>query len=133
MMIVRLRRTFVFLAALFVAVCLVPSPADAAVARHRATRTHACEAPCFSLQWHISLSSSRSLSRHPSDDIVDDFDDRDTRTDPTSTAVADDDATSSTDSPVTLPWVRAHRAPAPHAARLVVCRKLAAPRPPPSL
>jgi hypothetical protein len=133
MILVRLRRTVVFVTALLVAACLVPSPADAAVGRHRAKRTHACEAPCLSSKWHNSLSSARSTERHPSDDIVDDFDDRDTRTDPTSSAVADDDATPATDSAVTLPWVRAHRAPDPHAARLVVCRRLAAPRPPPSL
>src|SRR5262245_9635136 len=133
MLFVRLHRTFVVLAALCVAACLVPSSADAAVGRHRAKRAHACEAPCLSSKWHSSLSSPRLTHRHPSDDIVDDFDDRDTRTDPTSTAVADDDATSSSDSTITLPWVRARRAPVPHVARLIVWRKLAAPRPPPSL
>jgi hypothetical protein len=133
MMFVRLRRTFAILAALCVAACLVPSAANAAVGRHRAKRAHACEAPCLSSKWHSSLSSPRSTHRHPSDDIVDFFDDRDTQPDPTSTAVANDDATSSSDSTITLPWVRARRAAVPHVARLIVWRKLAAPRPPPSL
>jgi hypothetical protein len=132
MVLVRLRRTIVLLAALCVAACLVPSWADAAVGRHRVKRAHACEAPCLSSKWHSSLSSPRSTQRHPSDDIVDDFDDRDTGADPTSTAVADDDATSS-DSTIALPWVTARRTAAPFAARLIVWRKLAAPRPPPSI
>jgi len=133
MMFVRLRRTIVLLASLCVAACLVPSWADAAVGRHRAKRARACEAPCLSSKWHSSLSSPRSTVRHPSDDIVDDFDDRDTGADPTSTAVADDDATASSDSTITHPWVRARRTAAPHAARLIIWRKLAAPRPPPSI
>jgi hypothetical protein len=133
MMLVRLRRTIVLLAALCVAACLVPSWADAAVGRHRAKRAHACQAPCLSSKWHSSLSSPRSTHRHPSDDIVDDFDDRDTGADPTSTVIADDDATSSSESTIAQPWVRARRTAVPHAARLIVWRKLAAPRPPPSL
>jgi len=134
MMFVRLRRTFVLLATLCVAVCLLPSSANAAVGRHRAKRAHACEAPCLSSKWHSNLSSPRSTHRHPSDDVVvDDFEDRDTGTDPTSTVVADDYATSSSDSTITLPRVRARRTAAPPAARLIVWRNLAAPRPPPSL
>jgi membrane-bound lytic murein transglycosylase B len=133
MVVVRLRRTFAVLAAFVVAACLAPSPADAAVKRHRAKRAvHACQAVCFS-QWHNSLSSRHTTNENPSDDVVDFFDDRDTRTDPTPTAIADDEATSSSDNTITLPWVRARRTAAPHVARLVVWRKLAAPRPPPSI
>jgi hypothetical protein len=133
MVVVRLRRTFVFLAALFVAACLVPAQADAGVVHHRVKRAHhRCEIPCFSWKWHNSLSSPHSTNENPSDDVVDFFDDRDTRTDPTSTAVADD-PTPTTESAITFPRVRAHRAADPQAARLIVFRRLAAPRPPPFL
>src|SRR5215813_13238060 len=103
MSLVRVRRTVVLLAALVVAACLLPSQAEAGLRRHRVTHARACAAPCLSLKWHNSLSAPHSTNDNPSDDAADYFDDRDTRTDPTSSPALDDDATSSSDSAVTLP------------------------------
>jgi hypothetical protein len=132
-MILVLRRTFVLLAALVVAACLVPSQADAGARRHRVKPAQTCAALCWSLKWHNSLSAPHSTNDNPSDDAADYFDDRDTRTDRTSSPALDDDSTSSSDSAVTLPWVNARRTADPHAVRSIVFRELAAPRPPPSL
>ena len=132
MMLVRLRRTFVLLAVLVVAACLLPSQADAGPRRHRVKHARTCAAPCLSLKWHNSLHAPHSTNDNPSDDAADYFDDRDTRTDPSSSPALDDDATSSSDSAVTLPWVNARRAAYPYAVRSIVFRELAAPRPPPS-
>jgi len=129
---VRLRRTLVLLAALVVAACLMPSQADAGARRHRVKRPHACAALCFSLNWHNSLSAPHSINENPSDDAADYFDDRDTRTDPTSSPALDDDATSASDRAVTLPWVNTRRTAEPHAVRSIVFLRIAAPRPPPS-
>jgi hypothetical protein len=133
MILMRLRRAFVLLAALLAAVCVVPSRADAGPRHHHAKHTRTCVAPRLSSSWHNSLGTPHSTNDNPSDDAADYFDDRDTRTDPTSPAALDDDATSSSESAITLPWVRARRTADPYAARLVVFRRLAAPRPPPSL
>jgi hypothetical protein len=84
------------------------------------------------LKWHDSLSAPHSTNDNPSDDVADYFDDRDTRTDPTSSPALDDDATSSSDSAITLPWVNARRAADPDAVRLIIFHELTAPRPPPS-
>jgi len=133
MILVRLRRTFVMLAALVVAACLAPSQADAGARHHRVKHARTCATLCFSLKWHNSLSAPQSTNDNPSDDAADYFDDRDTRTDPTSSPALDDEATSSSDSAVTLPRVIERRAADPHAVRSIVFRELAAPRPPPSL
>jgi len=137
MILVGLRRVTVVLAVLFVAAWLAPARADAGVARHHDKRARAClrsPTQCLALKWHNRLSNPRRSHRPGSDDAVDDFDDRDTQTDPGPDAAAvDNDGASLSDPEPPLPWVCARRAADPRAERLIVWRRLAAPRPPPSL
>jgi len=135
MILVRVCRTPLVMAVLFLAVWLVPSRVDA-VSHHRSTRPRVCERVlnhCLVLKWHNQINRLRH-TRHPdSDDAFEDFDDRDTRTDPTSNDTLEDEAASSADSDTTPPWTQAQGADEPRPAPLSVWRKLAAPRPPPSL
>jgi hypothetical protein len=132
---VRLRRTAVLVVVL-TAVWLLPSPDDAAAVQHHhkvhnssfAPAPDGClaEAPhrCFAAQTHI---------RNPdSNDALDDVDDRDLGSDPKPTPSVDGDIAVS-DRDTAPPWLHAGRAADPRATSLIVWRKLAAPRPPPSL
>lgn len=130
----RLRRAALIIAVLVVGAGLLPSRAEAAVPRRHAVHTKLCErAPsrCLALTQHERLSPVPRV-RPDSDEAVVDLDDWDFGTDPTSNA-SPADHTTVTDPDRTPPWARARRTINPLAARLIVWRKLAAPRPPPSL
>jgi len=136
MIFVRCRRALVVVAMLFVAAWLVPASADAAVSRHHSKRPRICQGSpnfCLAWKWHNRLSAPHRTHRPGSDDVFDDFDDRDTGTDPMADASTDNDTTSASDAAAAPPWVIARRTADPCAALLIVFRKLVAPRPPPSI
>lgn len=118
MMSVRLRRTAVVVAVL-VAAWLLPALSDAAP-RHRTPHAHQCKGTL-----------DRAWSSN-ADNALDDVDDPDLGADRAPRASADRSTTVS--NPDSAPsWPRVTRAADPRAARLIVWRKLDAPRPPPSL
>jgi hypothetical protein len=134
MMPVRLPRTAVLVACL-VAVWLVPAPANAAAKHHRTPPKHSCARTpdrCLAGTWHERLGAQAHTRNPSSNDALDDVDDRDLGSDPASAVSVDGDAAAS-HSGAELTWIYASRAADPLAARLIVWRKLAAPRPPPSL
>ena len=133
MMPVRLRRTAVVVAVL-VAAWLLPALADAAP-RHRATHAHQCEGTphrCLIGTWHERVTALRHARNPDSNDALDDLDDWDLGTDPAPKTFVDADIAIS--NPDRAPsWLRVTRAADPRAARLIVWRKLDAPRPPPAI
>lgn len=112
---VRLLRTVV-LVAVFAAVWLLPTAADAAP-DHRSTHAQ-CD-----------RTHTRNLD---SNDALDDADDRDLGSDPAPTASIDGSAAVSNPD-ATPPWIAASRVADLRTARLIFWRELVAPRPPPSL
>ncbi len=131
---VRLPRTAVLVAAL-VAVWLVPAQAHAAGQHHRNAHSRSCvRTPdrCLAATGHERLGAQTHSKNPSSNDALEDVDDRDLGSDPAPGAAVDDDVTATTPD-TTPPWIFAKRAADPRAARLIVWRKLAAPRPPPSL
>jgi hypothetical protein len=136
MIVVRCRRALVVMAMLFVAAWLFPATAEAKVSRHHSKRPRICQGSpnfCQASKWHNRLSAPHRIHRPGSDDVFDDFDDRDTGSDPMADASTDNDTPSASDAAAAPPWVFARRAADPRAARLTVFRKLVAPRPPPSI
>ena len=133
MMPVRLRRTAVVVAVL-VAAWLLPALAYGPP-RHPATHAHQCEGTphrCLIGPWHERLTALRHARNPDSNDALDDLDDWDLGTDPAPKTFVDGDTAIS--NPASAPsWIGARRAADPRAERLIVWRKLAAPRPPPSL
>jgi len=131
MILVRCRCAAVLAVMLFTVAWLFPTSALASPHRH-----HGKKAAWFETLWPIAstkpvLGASRIVTGAPSDDIDDDFDDRDTRNRPSfSVVVVDDRAETDIAAP---PWVRSQTDVHPRAARLTVWRELVAPRPPPSL
>ena len=132
MILVRCRCAVVLAVMLFLVAWLFPTSALASPHRH-----HGKKAAWFETLWPIAstkpvLGASRIVTGAPSDDIDDDFDDRETRNRPSSSfAAVDDRAELDIAAP---PWVvRVQNDADPCAARLIVWRKLVAPRPPPSL
>jgi hypothetical protein len=133
MMPVRLRRTVVVVAVL-VAAWLFPALADAAP-RHRATHARQCESlpdRCLAGASHDRLTAIKHVRNPNSNDALDDLDDWDLGADPAPRTFVDGHIAIS-DRDDTPSWLRVTRAPDPRAARLIVWRKLDAPRPPPSL
>jgi|SRR6185436_16310636 hypothetical protein len=133
MMPVRLRRTTVVVAVL-VAAWLLPALADAAP-RHRATLARQCEGTphrCLIATWHERLTAPRHARNPGSNDALDDLDDWDLGADPAPRTFVDGHPAIS-DPDDTPSWLRVTRAPDPRAARLIVWRKLDAPRPPPAI
>lgn len=131
---VRLRRTAVFVAVL-AAVSFLPSPASAAARPHRSTHTRSCaHTPdqCLASARHERLAAQTHLRNPSSNDALDDVDDRDFGSDPAPTASLDG-TIAIADRDTAPPWICRLRAADPRAARLIVWRKLDAPRPPPSL
>ena len=129
------RRTLVVMALLFVAAWLVPASSEAAVSRHAAKHARFCQrAPNKCLAWkgHISVSRLPKAPRPDSDDVFYDFEDRDTGIDPAADAPIDDDTVSPSNTADSPTWVRVLDDGDPRADRLIVWRKLDAPRPPPS-
>ncbi|HKE85714.1 MAG TPA: hypothetical protein VKB50_18260 [Vicinamibacterales bacterium] len=136
MIVVRCRRALLVIAMLFVAAWLVPASAEAAVSRHHGKRPRICQGSpnfCLAWKWHNRLSAPRTTHRPGSDDVFDDFDDRDTGIDPMAGASTDNDTTSASDAAAAPPWVITRRTTDPPTALLIVFRKLVAPRPPPSI
>jgi len=136
MILVRLFRTALVMAVLVLTAWLVPSRVDAAMSHHRTSRARSCvrvSTRCVALKWHTRVDCLRHPHSPDFDDVVDDADDRDARMTPTSVAATDDESGSSSDAKSTPPWLRARVADEPRAARLIAWRKLAAPRPPPSI
>ena len=132
---VRLRSVGMVMAALVCAVWLLPSRADAAVPRHRGPHAPSCERPtirCLAWTWHERLRALHHTRNPHSDDVLDDFDERDLGTDPAPNGPAAAHA-DVPDPDCPPPWVRVRRAANPRVDRLIVGRTLAAPRPPPSL
>ena len=137
MMLVRVFRTTLVMVVVVLTAWLAPSRVDAAVSHHhRTARARTCvrvSTRCLALKWHIRV----DLLRHPHppefDDVFDDADDRGTRITRTSVTVSVDESRSSSDPRSTPPWLRARGVEEPRAAGLIVWRKLAAPRPPPSI
>ena len=131
---VRLCRTAVVVAVL-VAAWLLPSLADAAP-RHRTT-THSKQCAgtpnrCLIGMSHQRLTALKHARNPDSNDALDDVDDWDLGADPAPKVSVDSDTAIS--NPDSAPsWLRVTRAADPRAARLIVWRKLDAPRPPPSL
>jgi len=87
---------------------------------------------CLAGTGHEQLSPLTHTRNPNSTDALDDLDDRDLGSDPAPAAAIDRTATLSNPD-IAPPWIGARRAVDPCAARLIVWRKLAAPRPPPSL
>jgi len=136
MIFVRLFRTAPVIAVIVLTAWLVPSRGDAAVSHHRTAHARSCvrvSTGCLALKWHIRVDRLRYLHSPDLDDVDDDADDRDARMTPTSVEATDDERGSSSDAKSTPPWLRARVADEPRAARLIAWRKLAAPRPPPSI
>ena len=133
MMPVRLRRTAVVVAVL-VAAWLLPSLADAAP-RHRTTHIRECKGTpdrCLTGTRHEQLTALKHARNPDSNDALDDVDDWDLGADPAPKVSVDSNTAIS--NPDSAPsWLRVTRAADPRAARLIVCRTLDAPRPPPSL
>ena len=130
-MFVRLSRAVVVVAVL-VAAWLLPSLANAA-SRHRNVHASRCAHTANrSLQTSRESLSALTHARNPdADNALDDVDDPDLGADRAprvsvarTTAVSDPD--------ITPPWLRARRAADARDERLILWRKLAAPRPPPS-
>jgi hypothetical protein len=131
-MLVRLLRAVVVVAVVAAAM-LLPSLANAA-SRHRSAPSGQCDRTpdrCLARTWHERLTALKAANPD-SNDALDDVDDWDLGADPMprtsvdhGTAVPDPDSTPR--------WLRARRAADPRAASLIIWRKLAAPRPPPSL
>ncbi len=132
---VRLRFVGMVMAVLVCAVCLPPSRADAAVPRHRTPHPRSCErltVRCLAWTRHERFRPLHHTRNPHSDDVLDDFDDRDLGGDREPTASAADH-TEVPDTDCAPPWVCVRRAANPRVDRLIVWRTLAAPRPPPSL
>jgi hypothetical protein len=130
MMPVRLCRTAVVVAVL-VAAWLPPAIADAAP-RHRTTHTRHCEGTpnrCLIGTSHQRLTALTHARNPASNDALDDVDDQDVGADPAPRSSIDAHTAVSDGAPS---WLHVTRAADPRAARLIVWRKLDAPRPPPS-
>jgi hypothetical protein len=133
MMPVRLRRTVVVVA-VFVAAWLLPALAVAAP-HHRATHARQCESlpdRCLAGSSHDRLTAIKHVRNPNSNDALIDLDDQDLGADPAPKASIDGD-TAISDPDSAPSWLRVTRAADPRAERLIVWRKLDAPRPPPSL
>lgn len=134
MMFLRLPRTVV-LAVLLVAAWLLPSAAEAAAQHHRNIHNRSCARTpdrCLAGTWHQHLGAQTHAKNPSSNDALDDVDDRDLGSDPAPKPTLDGDIALSDREPAPT-WIYATRAADPRAERLIVWRKLAAPRPPPSL
>jgi hypothetical protein len=131
---VRLRYVSLLIAGLVVAGGLLPSPAHAGIPHHPRTLSRLCQrAPgrCLALTQHQRLKALKHV-RPDSNEALEDFDEWDVGTDSASDTATVVQTTAS-DPNSAPPWARARRAADPLAARLIVWRKLSAPRPPPSL
>jgi hypothetical protein len=132
---VRLRSVGMVMAVLICAVWLLPSRTDAAAPRHGRTQARSCERTInryLAWTWPERFRALHHTRNPHSNDALDDLDDRDVGSDPAPNASAADH-TDVPDPDRVPPWVRVRRAANPRAARLIVWRTLAAPRPPPSL